>query len=121
MKTGEKTDMKSLTLEELTGFVEACGEKPFRAKQLYHWMHVSLVEDFDQMTNLSRSFRDTLKEKAVLGGCHAAKVQTSTDGTKKFLMELSDGNFVESVLMKYKHGNSVCISTQAGCRMGCRL
>lgn len=121
MKTGEKTDMKSLSLQELTEFVEACGEKPFRARQLYHWMHVSLAKDFDEMTNLSKSFRDTLKERAVLGGCHAAKVQTSLDGTKKFLMELSDGNFVESVLMEYKHGNSVCISTQAGCRMGCRF
>ncbi|MBR1742498.1 MAG: radical SAM protein, partial [Lachnospiraceae bacterium] len=121
METGEKIDIKSLPLAELENFVGACGEKAFRGKQLYRWMHVDLVKSFSEMTNLSKEFRKNLEEKTVLRSCRIIKVQESRDGTRKFLMELSDGNHVESVLMKYRHGNSVCISTQVGCRMGCRF
>lgn len=121
MGSKERTDVKSLALKELISFVEECGEKAFRAKQMYRFLHVNLVTSFEEMTNLPKSFRGILEERAVLKGCHAVKIQKSKDGTKKFLMELFDGNFVESVLMKYKHGNSVCISTQVGCRMGCRF
>ena len=117
----EKTDINSLSYEKLQAFVAGMGEKPFRGKQLYQWLHVHLAESFEEMTNLSKEFRKKLEERAVIRSGKIIGVQESSDGTKKFLMELCDGNHVESVLMKYKHGNSVCISTQAGCRMGCRF
>ena len=97
-------------------------EKPFRAKQLYDWMHVKLAGDYDEMTNLSAAFRNRLKEEYPLTTLRVVREQTSAiDGTKKFLFALPDGNLVESVWMQYKHGNSVCISSQVGCRMGCRF
>ena len=117
----QKTDIKSQTLEELKNTVLELGEKPFRAKQLYEWMHVKLADDFDEMTNLSKDMRKKLADTCTIEGARIIKKQVSSDGTAKFLMRLSDGNTVESVLMKYKHGNSVCISTQVGCRMGCRF
>ena len=118
----ERIDIKSMDMKELQSFIEAMGEKKFRAKQLYSWMHQKLVTDFDEMTNLSKAFRDRLKEKCSLGGVQIRREQISKkDGTRKFLMELSDGNMVETVLMKYHHGNSVCVSSQVGCRMGCRF
>lgn len=118
-----KTDIKSMDMDELRNEVEKLGEKPFRAKQLYEWMHVKLARDYDEMTNIPKR----LREKLMTGeyeyiALKEAAVQTSRiDGTKKYLFELSDGNFVESVWMKYHHGNSVCISSQVGCRMGCRF
>lgn len=118
----EKTDIKSMDLQELQAFVEKLGEKKFRAKQLYLWMHQKLVKDFEKMTNLSKSFREKLQQECTLGGVAIAREQISKkDDTRKFLMELSDGNMVETVLMKYHHGNSVCVSSQVGCRMGCRF
>lgn len=117
----DKTDVKSMNLEELQHYVEVLGEKKFRAKQLYEWMHQRLAVDFDSMTNLSKSFREKLKKQSDIRGASIIQCQISRDGTRKYLMELSDGNTVESVLMKYHHGNSVCISTQVGCRMGCRF
>lgn len=117
----EKIDIKSLELDQLQSFVEQIGEKKFRAKQLYQWMHQKLVTDFRDMTNLSRDFREKLEECSIMHGVRVIQKQVSQDGTMKFLMELSDGNTVESVWMKYHHGNSVCISTQVGCRMGCRF
>ena len=116
------TDIKSLTLDELTKEMEAIGEKKFRAAQIYSWMHERLADDFDQMTNLSKNLREKLKENYELTRLELVRVQTSKiDGTSKFLFRLSDGNVIESVLMKYHHGNSVCISSQVGCRMGCRF
>ena len=116
------TDIKSLTLDELTKEMEAIGEKKFRAAQIYSWMHERLADDFDQMTNLSKNLREKLKENYELTRLELVQVQTSKiDGTSKFLFRLSDGNVIESVLMKYHHGNSVCISSQVGCRMGCRF
>ena len=116
------TDIKSLTLDELTKEMEAIGEKKFRAAQIYSWMHERLADDFDQMTNLSKNLREKLKENYELTRMELVRVQTSKiDGTSKFLFRLSDGNVIESVLMKYHHGNSVCISSQVGCRMGCRF
>ena len=118
----EKKDIKSLTLEELKAEMAEIGEKPFRAGQLYDWMHVKLARDFDEMTNLSKDFREKCKEKYEYTSLEILRVQESKlDGTKKFLFGLRDGNVVESVWMKYKHGNSVCISSQVGCRMGCRF
>ena len=97
------------------------GDKPFRAKQIYSWLHEHLVTSYDEMTNLSKSLREKLKEYPVTA-LKMVDVQTSRiDGTQKYLFRLSDGNVIESVLMRYKHGNSVCISSQVGCRMGCRF
>lgn len=118
----EKTDIKSLFLEELQREMEQTGEKKFRAAQLYEWMHKKLARDFSEMTNLSLSLREKCGERFDLTALRPVQVQESRqDGTKKFLFSLSDGNMVESVWMKYHHGNSVCISSQVGCRMGCRF
>ena len=98
------------------------GEKAFRAKQIYEWLHQKQAESFDEMSNLSAALREKLKECCVLTTLKMLEVQTSKiDGTQKYLFALPDGNVVESVLMKYKHGNSVCISSQVGCKMGCRF
>ena len=118
----EKVDVKSLNLKELEEFLLSLGEKKFRAKQIYEWMHIHHVTSFDEMTNLSKNLRETLKEKADLIVLEEELVQISKiDGTRKYLFALADGNMIESVLMKYKHGNSVCVSSQVGCRMGCRF
>jgi len=115
-------DIKSLTLSELQDEMERLGDKKFRAKQIYSWLHEKLIDDFDQMTNISRELREKLKTEYELTHLELVRVQTSKiDGTSKFLFRLSDGNVIESVLMKYHHGNSVCISSQVGCRMGCRF
>lgn len=117
-----KTDIKSLPLEELEELLTAGGEKAFRARQMYQWMHVKLVRSFGEMTNLPKAFREECENRYSLTALQAVRVQESAaDGTKKFLFALSDGNVVESVWMKYRHGNSVCISSQVGCRMGCRF
>ncbi len=118
----DKIDIKSLDLSELKKLVESIGEKPFRAKQIYEWMHQKLVTDFDEMTNLSKNTREKLHQICVLTALKQIDVKISKiDGTRKYLFALNDGNVIESVLMKYKHGNSVCISSQVGCRMGCRF
>ncbi len=116
------TDLRSLTPGELTEEMERLGEKRFRAKQIYEWLHVKLADDFGQMTNLPLALRERLEKEYDLARLKIVRVQTSRiDGTCKFLFRLSDGNVIESVLMKYHHGNSVCISSQVGCRMGCRF
>lgn len=118
----EKKDIKSMTLTELQEDLESRGEKAFRAKQMYEWMHVKLAEGFGEMTNLSKVLRENCELWYTYTSLKVLRIQESrSDGTKKFLFELSDGNVVESVWMKYRHGNSVCISSQVGCRMGCRF
>lgn len=118
----ELVDIKSMNLEELKQDMARIGEKSFRAGQIYEWLHVKLVASFDEMTNLSKDTREKLKEQYTLVSLKPVLVQTSEiDGTKKFLFELEDTNQIESVWMQYKHGNSVCISSQVGCRMGCRF
>ena len=113
---------QEMTQEELRAFLVSLGEKPFRTAQIYQWMHVRHVSSWDEMTNLSKALREKLKEQAELTVLEPVTIQTSKlDGTKKYLFRLPDGNMIESVLMRYKHGNSVCISSQAGCRMGCRF
>ena len=115
-------DLKSLNLEQLTEELLSIGEKKFRAKQVYSWIHEKLVDSFDEMTNLSKDLREILKENYTLNSLDAVAVQTSKiDGTQKYLFRLQDGHVVESVLMRYHHGNSVCISSQVGCLMGCRF
>ena len=115
-------DLKSLNLEQLTEELLNIGEKKFRAKQIYSWIHEKLVDSFDEMTNLSKDLREKLKANYTLNSLEAVAVQTSKiDGTQKYLFRLHDGHVVESVLMRYHHGNSVCISSQVGCLMGCRF
>ena len=121
-KIEEKTDIKSLNLEQLKEAFLEMGEKAFRAKQTYEWMHQKCARSFDEMTNLSKAFREKCRERFEYTALEILRVQESKiDGTRKFLFGLQDGNVVESVWMKYKHGNSVCISSQVGCRMGCRF
>ena len=116
------TDIKSMNIDELTEYMDSLGEKPFRAKQLYEWIHVHLARDYDEMTNLSKTLRSRLKEEASLTTLKPVDIQISKeDGTRKYLFALPDGNMVESVLMRYEHGISVCISSQVGCKMGCRF
>lgn len=115
-------DIKSLYLEELEQELAAMGQKAFRAKQVYQWLHEKLVTDFDEMTNLPKDLREKLKEQFVLTALKPVDVKISQiDGTRKYLFALADGNIIESVWMQYHHGNSVCISSQVGCRMGCRF
>lgn len=116
----DKTDIKSLNLAELKKEMELIGEKPFRAAQIYEWLHKKLCDSFDEMTNLSVSLREKLSERYEIAKAEPVDIRTSKiDDTKKFLFRLNDGNVIESVWMKYHHGNSVCISSQVGCRMGC--
>ena len=120
MENRESRDLKSLPLDLLKEKMTELSEKPFRAKQIYEWLHVKLADRFDEMTNLSVKLREKLAEEYDIFPVQMAERQQSKlDGTNKFLFRLYDGNMVESVLMRYKHGNSVCISSQAGCRMGC--
>lgn len=115
-------DLKSMPYEELLEYISDLGEKPFRAKQLYEWMHVHKVCSYDEMTNLPKSLREKLAAQTGFTCLQTVERQISAqDGTRKYLFMLEDGNMVESVLMKYKHGNSVCVSSQVGCRMGCRF
>lgn len=118
----EKKDIASYSFEELQEEMLAIGEKGFRSRQIYSWIHEKLVDDFEEMTNLSKTLRQKLEAAYEIRRVKMEKRQISKiDGTNKFLFCLKDGNMVESVLMKYKHGNSVCISSQVGCRMGCRF
>ncbi|HJB30271.1 MAG TPA: 23S rRNA (adenine(2503)-C(2))-methyltransferase RlmN [Candidatus Blautia faecavium] len=117
----DRKDIRSMTIEELKVLMGELGEKPFRAKQVYGWFHEKLVSSYDEMTNLPKSLREKLSAYPI-NPLKAVDVQVSRlDGTRKYLFRLSDGNVIESVLMRYKHGNSVCISSQVGCRMGCRF
>lgn len=118
----EKQDIMLYSLDELKEYLNSIGEKPFRAKQIYEWLHQKLVECFDDMTNISNNLKEKLNNDFYIQSLEMVQVLTSKiDGTQKFLFRLNDGNVIESVLMRYKHGNSVCISTQVGCRMGCRF
>ena len=112
-------DIKSMTLEELTVWFKEQGEPAFRAKQVFQWLYRG-VTSFDEMSNLSKPLRQKLSENCFITAPKVARKQMSAlDGTIKYLWELGDGNCIETVLMRYKHGNTVCISCQVGCRMGC--
>ncbi len=122
METENRKDIKSLTLDQLKEEMEAMGEKSFRAKQIYEWMHKKQAAGYEEMTNISAALANKCKEHYIYTVLAPVSVQESKiDGTRKYLFELADGNMVESVWMRYKHGNSVCISSQVGCRMGCRF
>lgn len=112
--------LQDFTLEELTEYLTAnYNVKPFVAKQVFGWLTKSV--DFDGMTNISKDLRESLKRKCVAVSCKIIKTLSSADGTQKFLFELFDGNVIEGVLMKYKYGNTLCVSSQVGCRMGCKF
>lgn len=112
-------DLKSLTQEELTQALKEMGEPAFRGKQVFTWLYRG-VTSFDEMSNLPKALREKLKEQCILTVPTVARKQVSKlDGTIKYLWELADGNCIETVLMQYHHGNTVCVSSQVGCRMGC--
>lgn len=118
----ETKDIKSMTMEELSEEVRALGQPAFRAGQIFSWLHGKKASDFSEMSNLSKELRKQLEEQYVLTRLEILDVQISkVDGTRKYLFSLADGNVIESVFMHYSHGNSVCVSTQAGCRMGCKF
>ena len=117
-----KKDILSYSLEELVIETEQLGEKSFRAKQIYEWLHTKKVHSFEQMSNISSALRTKLDEIYCINSIKIVrKLESTIDNTVKYLYGLSDGNHIESVLMEYKHGNSLCISTQVGCTMGCRF
>lgn len=118
----EKSDIMSFDMDEICSEMAKIGEKSFRAKQIYEWLHVKLVTDFDEMTNISKDLREKLKANYCINMPKIVEIYKSKiDGTRKYLFQMQDGSIIESVLMKYKHGNSVCISSQVGCRMGCKF
>ena len=116
----EKIDIMGLSLSELEEAVVAIGEKKFRAKQIFQWLHVKRVFDFEKMTDISAQLRQELEKIFCINSLFIQKrLESSIDNTVKYLYRLSDGNFVETVLMEYSYGYSVCVSTQVGCKMGC--
>jgi 23S rRNA (adenine2503-C2)-methyltransferase len=122
--SGTKIDMTkpsiySLELQGLKEWLTENGEKPFRAEQIFDWLYKKRISDFEEMTNLAKSLRDKLTASFNLTTLKTAIQQTSTDGTIKFLFELQDGYSIETVLMRHEYGNSVCVTTQVGCRIGC--
>jgi len=112
-------NINEFTEQELTDYVESIGEKKFHAKQIYKWLHKVNVESFDEMTDISKSLREKLKEACYIPHLEIIEVQKSKDGTHKFLIKLDDNNAIESVFMRYNHGNTLCVSSQVGCKMGC--
>ena len=117
-----KTDILSLSFGELSEWLEDAGEPKFRAKQIFTWLHSRKVTDFSEMTDLSLSLRTKLSDSFCINRLIVVKrLESAIDNTVKYLYGLSDGSLIESVLMAYRHGDSLCVSTQVGCRMGCRF
>ena len=118
----EKLDILSLSLDEIIIELDSMGEKKFRAEQIFNWIHIKKVTDFSEMSNISLELRTKMREKFYIKRLNIVKrLESCVDNTIKYLYELEDGNHIESVLMDYKHGNSICISTQVGCKMGCNF
>ncbi len=118
----EKKDIKSMTLSELEKEVKLLGLPKFRAGQIFDWLQKQCVCSFDEMTNLSKSLRETLDERYYIASCEVEeRFESALDETVKYLFRLHDGQCIESVLMKYNYGWSICISSQVGCRMGCKF
>ena len=114
-------NIKDYTIEELKQEMIQIGEKPFRAEQIYSWLYKEKVKDFNEMTNLSLELREKLKENYTICNFKIIKKQESKDGTKKYLFDVLDSNAIETVLMSYHHGYSLCVSSQIGCKMGCKF
>ncbi len=108
-------------MEELKEELKEMGEKPFRAEQIFKWLYEEKVQSFDEMTNLSLPLREKLKNNYTMCNFNILKKQESKDGTIKYLLDVLDGNAIETVLMRYHHGNSICVSSQIGCKMGCKF
>ena len=120
--TNDKIDILSLSLGQLENEITTLGEKKFRAKQVFEWLHLKRITTFEEMTNLSRQFRTILEERFCIKSLFIVKrLESNIDNTVKYLYRLSDGNYIETVLMSYNHGNSLCVSTQVGCKMGCKF
>lgn len=118
----EKININEFELEELEEYIESLGEKKFHAKQIFKWIHKLKVLSFDEMTDISKSLREKLKENTYILDLNVIECQKSKkDGTMKFLIGLTDNCAIESVFMKYNHGNTLCVSTQVGCKMGCKF
>ena len=115
----KKPSIYSLQLHELKEWLSENGEKPFRAEQIFDWLYKKRITSFDEMSNLSKDLRDKLEHHFVVTTLKTVIQQTSSDGTIKFLFELHDGYSIETVLMRHDYGNSVCVTTQVGCRIGC--
>lgn len=114
------TDIKALTFEQLNSLMAEMNQPKFRAKQIFKWLHSDGVKSFEQMTNISKELRLRLAEKCFISDCEIEdKYVSSIDGTVKYLFRLYDGEYVESVVMKYKYGSTICVSSQVGCKMGC--
>ena len=114
-------NIKDYNLETLKNELKEIGEKPFRAEQIFKWLYDEKVQSFDEMTNLSLELREKLKSHYTMCNFNILKKQESKDGTIKYLFDVLDGNAIETVLMKYHHGNSICVSSQIGCKMGCKF
>lgn len=115
-------NLNDYTLEELEKYIDELGEKKFHAKQIFKWLHREKIENIDEMTDISKSLRDKLKENTYILKLSILEAQKSKqDGTIKFLIKLQDNCAIESVFMKYNHGNTICVSTQVGCKMGCKF
>lgn len=114
-------NIKDYNLDELKEELKKIGEKPFRAEQIFKWIYESRVSSFDEMTNLSLELREKLKENYTIKQFTILKKQVASDGTKKYLFDVLDGNAIETVLMEYHHGYSICVSSQIGCKMGCKF
>ena len=114
-------NIKDYDLEELKEEIKKIGEKAYRAEQIFKWIYVDNIKSFDEMTNLSLELREKLKNNFTIAPFKIIKKQESSDGTKKYLFDLLDSNAIETVLMEYKHGKSICVSTQVGCKMGCKF
>lgn len=114
-------NIKDYNLDELKEELKKIGEKPFRAEQIFKWIYESRVSSFDEMTNLSLELREKLKENYTIKQFNILKKQVASDGTKKYLFDVLDGNAIETVLMEYHHGYSICVSSQIGCKMGCKF
>ncbi len=113
--------ISSLTISELEDFFIQMGEPKFRAKQVYDWLHKRHVTSFEDMTNLPKKLKDNLREKCFIDTAEIVKRQLSKDGTIKYLLKLNDNNCIETVVMRNNYGNTICVSTQVGCRMGCKF
>ena len=114
-------NIKEYNLDELKDEIEALGEKKYRAEQIFKWIYVDKVKEFDEMTNLSLDLREKLKQNYTMCNFKILKKQESIDGTKKYLFDVLDGNAIETVLMQYHHGKTICVSSQIGCKMGCKF
>ena len=114
-------NIKEYNLDELQNELVALGEKKYRAEQIFKWLYIDKVKEFDEMTNLSIELREKLKKEYTMCNFKILKKQEASDGTKKYLFDVLDGNAIESVLMEYHHGKTICVSSQIGCKMGCKF